>query len=72
MDAVMTGITGDVADKGTLGTPLSLSLLLPLLLLLALALAPPLPLSLSLSLLEYDDATRSAGLVTRKSLVPDR
>ena len=62
----MTGITGDVADKGTLGTPLSLSLLLPLLLLLALA--PPLP----LSLLEYDDATRSAGLVTRKSLVPDR
>jgi hypothetical protein len=50
---VMTGMAGDAADRGTLGTPL----------LLPLSLSLPLP--LPLPLLESTDVTRSAGLVTR-------
>lgn len=59
----MTGIAGDAADTGTLGTPQLLPLPLPLSLSLSLLL--PLPLSLPLSLFETTDVTRSDGLVTR-------
>lgn len=51
----MTGMAGDAADRGTLGTPLPL--LLPMLLSGLV--------SLSLPLLVSTDVTRSDGLVTR-------